>query len=66
MSALTPKADIDRQLCHVCFVPIADSCSAAKLVFDRLVSAGKHGDNRVRDRYWRNPTDAEEARVDLC
>jgi hypothetical protein len=24
MSALSPKADIDRRRCHVCFVPIAD------------------------------------------
>ena len=29
-SALPPKADIDRRDWHVCFVPKADSCSAAK------------------------------------
>jgi hypothetical protein len=28
MSALPPKADIDRRNCHVRFVPKADSCTA--------------------------------------
>jgi hypothetical protein len=39
MSALHPKADIDRRDDDVRFVPKADSCTAAKSVlFDHLVS----------------------------
>src|SRR6516164_4456390 len=30
MSALPPKADIERHDWHVCFVPKADKCTAAK------------------------------------
>src|SRR5215471_16574792 len=30
MSALPPKADIERHDWHVCFVPLADKCTAAK------------------------------------
>jgi hypothetical protein len=38
MSALPPKADIGTHPCDVCFVPKADSCTAAKgSLFDHLV-----------------------------
>lgn len=37
-SALPPKADIERHAWHICFVPEADSCSAAKTIpFDHLI-----------------------------
>ena len=38
MSALPPKADIDRRDRHVRFVPKADSCTAARLTGSRLTS----------------------------
>jgi hypothetical protein len=42
MSALPPKADIERQSLHVRFGPIADSCAAAMLsLFDHQVGASK-------------------------
>jgi len=42
MSALPPKADMDRRGRHVRFVPKADICSAAKAgLFDHLVGDGK-------------------------
>jgi hypothetical protein len=42
MSALPPKADIGTQPRDVRFVPIADSCTAAKsLLFDHVVGAGE-------------------------
>jgi hypothetical protein len=42
MSALPPKADIGPSASDVCFVPIADSCNAAKaLLFDHLIGATK-------------------------
>jgi hypothetical protein len=50
MSALPPKADMDQRGRDVRFVPIADSCSAAKLVLFDLVSAGEH--SRVRGLLW--------------
>jgi hypothetical protein len=41
MSALPPKADIAGRQFDVCFVPGADSCSAAKkALFDHLVGGG--------------------------
>jgi hypothetical protein len=43
MSALVRLADISRTSCHVRLVPQADICSAAKLLFDHLVGAGKNG-----------------------
>ena len=39
MSALPPKADMCGALAHVCFVPIADSCSAAKVRYSISSSA---------------------------
>jgi hypothetical protein len=41
MSTLPPKADIAERDRHVRFVPKADSCTAAKKLFDHLVSAGE-------------------------
>jgi hypothetical protein len=42
MSALPPKADIVKRDRHVCFVPKADSCTAAKKrLFDHLVGASE-------------------------
>src|SRR6516164_8640844 len=48
MSALPPKADIERHDWYVRFVPKADSCTAAKQAssLDYLVGAGEQ---RVRD-----------------
>ena len=44
MSALPPKADIGTQPRNVCFVPKADSCTAAILsLFDHLVGDREHG-----------------------
>jgi hypothetical protein len=40
LSALPPKADIERQDWHVCFVPKADIRIATDL-FDHLVGAGE-------------------------
>jgi len=41
MSALPPKADIERHDWHVCFVPFATECSAASpRLFDHLIGAG--------------------------
>src|SRR5262249_10101139 len=43
LSALPPKADIERHDWHVRFVPKADICSAAICsLFDHLVGAGEH------------------------
>src|SRR5262245_22167416 len=40
MSALPPKADIERRDGHVRFVPKADSCTAANsILFDHLIGA---------------------------
>ena len=42
MSALPPKADIERRDGHVRFVPKADKCAAAKkYLFDHLVDVGE-------------------------
>ena len=42
MSALPPKADMCNALAHVCFVPIAGSCTATKeLLFDNFVGPGE-------------------------
>ena len=51
MSALPPIADMCSALVHVCFVPQANSCSAAKgSLFDRLVGAGEQ-------RRWHGKTE---------
>ena len=43
MSALPPKADIERYVWHVRFVPKADKCAAANArLFDYLVGKGEH------------------------
>ena len=47
MSALPPKADIDRRDGNVCYVPKADICIAPDFLFDHLVGAQKE---RLRDR----------------
>jgi len=39
MSALPPKADIPSAERNVCFVPIEDSCTAAKKLFDHLIGS---------------------------
>jgi hypothetical protein len=41
MSAVPPKADIHWSDWSVRFVPIADSCTAAKNLIDHLVGAGE-------------------------
>src|SRR5262245_21618620 len=43
MSALPPKADIERRDCNVRFVPIATECTAAKAasLFDHLIGEGE-------------------------
>jgi hypothetical protein len=50
MSALPPKADINGCIFDVCFVPKADSCTAANWLFDHLVgngnNAGRHGETK--------------------
>src|SRR5262249_61287533 len=54
MSALPPKADICSAQAHVCFGPIADSCSAARVsLFDHFVRDGHYP--------WRQ-LDAEHSR----
>jgi hypothetical protein len=42
MSALPPIADITACTWNVCFGPKADSCTAAKNLFDHLVSEQLH------------------------
>jgi len=43
MSALPPKADIGTQSRNVCFVPEADSCTAAiSILFDYPVGGDQH------------------------
>jgi hypothetical protein len=49
MSALPPKADMCSAQAHVCFGPIADSCTAAKsivVLFDHLVGPAKQGERQ--------------------
>ena len=49
MSALPPKADIDRRDGHVRFVAKAAQCTAAKrCLFDHLLGAGQHIGRDVR------------------
>jgi len=43
MSALPPKADIGTQSWNVCFVPKADSCTAAKILSFALCPAQRPG-----------------------
>jgi hypothetical protein len=44
MSALPPKADIERHDWHVRFVPLSDICSAANCtLFDHLIGADEEG-----------------------
>ena len=55
MSALPPKADIGTKQRDVGFVPKADICSAAILLFDHLVGAVKqrkrHGEAEGLDDF---------------
>jgi hypothetical protein len=43
MSALPPKADIDRQLWNVCFVPIADIGTMESRLLDHLIGKYEQG-----------------------
>jgi hypothetical protein len=47
MSALPPKADITACTWNVCFGPKADSCGAAKELFDHLIGARDDGGTGV-------------------
>ena len=50
MSALTPEADMCNALAHVCFGPIADSCTAA---MQKLAADENPPDIAVAANFWR-------------
>src|SRR5215471_18081765 len=60
LSALPPKADIERHGWHVRFVPKADSCTTAKASLDHLIGSSLQGKrNRQAERLGRLEIDDE-------
>ena len=51
MSALPPKADIERHEWHVRFVPKADLCTAKTLLFDSAEKQNEYEGQQEREGY---------------